>query len=132
MSVCVQEVDLLKDLSPPVLTGPQSQGDLMIIPWPKDVCPSDRTQSVNKAVTLVSKEVVLTGDNGHEHALSPSVGVRWHAYDLDSSSLGTLVVEDGAVAVLGHIEHGDSYIGPGVYVIRRQREQADEIRMLAD
>ena len=43
-----------------------------------------------------------------------------------------LAVPAGAVAYLGHPEHGYLGIGPGTYELRRQREQADELRMVAD
>lgn len=47
--------------------------------------------------------------------------------------LGVLTVPPGATAYLVHTEeHGANGIGPGTYEIRRQREQADEIRMVAD
>jgi hypothetical protein len=36
------------------------------------------------------------------------------------------------VAYLTHPEHGFNAIGTGSYVINRQREQADEIRIIAD
>lgn len=46
--------------------------------------------------------------------------------------LGTLTVPAGSTAYLAHPEHAYMGIAPGTYVISRQREQADEIRMVAD
>jgi len=114
----------------PVITGPQAQGDLIILPWPADGS-ARRGVDVSRVVPVTAAVVVLTGDGGHDHALSPAPGVAWYRYP-SGQTLGVLTVADGAVGVLGHIEHGDSHIGPGVYVIRRQREQADQIRMVQD
>lgn len=128
----------------PVITGLQAQGDLIIIPWDAVIMRHVDKEHVARAEQIpAGGVVVLTGNNGHDHTLAPVPGVRWYRYrsnDFSSSSwrsptpttLGILVVDEGSVGVLGHIEHGDSYIGPGRYVIRRQREQADEIRAVAD
>ena len=42
--------------------------------------------------------------------------------DARSLDLGTLTVGPGALAYLAHPEHAYSGIGPGTYVLRRQRE----------
>ncbi len=55
-----------------------------------------------------------------------------HTPDRQELLLGHLTVAAGAVAHLAHPEHGYASIAPGNYVIRRQREQADEIRVVAD
>jgi hypothetical protein len=47
-------------------------------------------------------------------------------------TLATLTVPDGSVAYLAHPEHAYTGIGPGTYTLRRQREQADELRIVAD
>jgi hypothetical protein len=112
---------------------PQAQGDLIVLPWPVDVATQQRTQDVSLATPIgPSGALVLSGVGGHEHRLVPSTGVSWYAYPNAGQTLGVLAVQVGAVATLRHVEHGDSAIGAGVYVIRRQREQADEIRLVAD
>lgn len=116
----------------PTLTGPQAQGDLIILPWDESVSADQRHAAIIQAQPIpVGGTVVLTGNGGHDHRLACTPGVSWYAYT-ESQTLGVLTVADDALAVLGHVEHGDTHIGPGVYVIRRQREQADEIRMVAD
>ncbi|KBR63579.1 hypothetical protein X425_02408 [Mycobacterium avium XTB13-223] len=45
--------------------------------------------------------------------------------------MARLTVKSGE-AVLCHPEHGFNRIAPGSYEIRRQREMAEEIRMVAD
>lgn len=52
--------------------------------------------------------------------------------DDGSLVIGRLTVADGATALLSHPEHGGLLIAPGTYEVRRQREQADEIRMVRD
>lgn len=117
----------------PVIAGvPQAQGDLIILPWPTTTAPARRAEEAAKAQSVTRPVVVITGESGHDHTLAPAPGVAWFSYPTGSQTLGVLIVADDAVAVLGHIEHGDTHIGPGVYVVRRQREQADEIRMVAD
>ena len=118
--------------APPVLTGPQAQGDLLILPWPADVATARRAREIDHAEPVTRPTVLVTGANGHDHTLAPAPGVAWFAYPGNQQTIGVLTVAPGAVAVIGHIEHGDTYIGPGVYVIRRQREQADEARLVAD
>jgi hypothetical protein len=46
--------------------------------------------------------------------------------------VGVFTVTEGATAYLAHPEHGYMGIAPGTYTVRRQREQADEIRQVAD
>ncbi len=51
---------------------------------------------------------------------------------MQNLQLATLTVPDGQVAYLAHPEHGYMGVGPGTYEIRRQREQADELRLVQD
>lgn len=127
--------DLDFDLSPaPVTDAPQAQGDLIVIPWPNDVAAARRAEDVAAAKPVVRPEIVVRGNGGNEHTLVDpgNAGVTWHAYRDGSQTVGVVVVPDGATACMDHREHGRLAIGPGVFVIRRQREQADEIRLVAD
>jgi hypothetical protein len=131
-SVVTEDIaDLAAQADIPVFAGRQAQGDLVILPWPDGVAAERRRSELALTKPIKVPVVVLTGNGGHDHTLSPAPDVAWYAYAA-GQTLGVLAVEDGAVAVLGHIEHGDTHIGPGVYVIRRQREQADQIRLVAD
>lgn len=123
------------DLSPtPVTDVPQAQGDLIVIPWPADVDPGRRAADAAAARPVVRPEVVVRGNGGNEHTLvdPAGAGVLWHAYPGEPQTVGIVVVPDGAVACMDHREHGRLAIGGGVFVIRRQREQADEVRLVAD
>lgn len=125
--------EIARHVDVPVITGPQAQGDLIVLPWPAETGAGRRARDLAKVAPIPADGVtVLTGNGGHAHRLAPTPGVAWHAYPGERQTLGVLAVADDATAVLGHIEHGDTHIGPGVYVIRRQREQADEVRLVAD
>lgn len=115
----------------PVLTGPQAQGDIYILPASvAGVLPATgdgerfaeyhiiEGQGIRNPHTLVD----LDGDC--RIIPTPNIGPRF--------DVATLVVPDGGSCFLVHPEHGGNGIGPGRYVIRRQREQADEIRAVAD
>lgn len=106
------------------------QGDVIVIP-------ADITldRATGRDVPQGGIPVVRGEAGGNTHLLLAEGVVRWYAatrtseMDLD---LGTLAVAGGAVAYLAHPEHGYAGIAPGIYTVRRQREQADEIRMVAD
>jgi hypothetical protein len=73
--------------------------------------------------------VVVRGENGgNTHALfGPGL-----CDPTTRGDLCLLTVPADAQVLLSHPEHGGLLIQPGTYVLRRQREQADEIRMVAD
>jgi hypothetical protein len=123
-------------LTPPVVAGvPQAQGDLIVIPWGADIAPERRALAVAAAKPIPEPGIaVVRGQGGNTHLLvdPDRAGVGWAAEPGDGQTLGTLVVPPGAVAFLDHPEHGRNATGPGVYVIRRQREMADEIRLVQD
>lgn len=107
----------------PVLTGAQRQGDVIVLPM--------RPGRVNGLEPIPAPGVaVVRGENGGNTHLLVGAG-RWAARP-DGQDLGTLVVGDGEVAYLLHPEHSGQGIGPGSYRLRRQREQADKIRLVAD
>lgn len=116
----------------PVLTGlAQAQGDLIVLPRPNKQAAT--TPIPGAGVMVVRAE----SSGGNTHSLHSWEGPRCF-YDArpggDSGLvLGVLTVPDGASAYLVHTEeHGANAFGPGTYEVRRQREQADVIRMVAD
>lgn len=111
----------------PVTTGLQRQGDIIVIPSPVVRVGATAT----KQVPQCGVPVVRGENGGNTHLLLADGPVRWDSAPADLT-LGVLTVEEGATAYLAHPEHGYAGIGPGTYVIRRQREQADEIRMVTD
>lgn len=114
------------DLEIPVLTGIQRQGDVIVVPAkaaastpvPPEGCPVVRGES---------------GGNTHAiYAEGDDVRCDTRAASVRDLTVATLSVPDGATAWLGHPEHAYLGIGPGTYEVRRQREQAEELRVVAD
>jgi hypothetical protein len=121
----------------PVLTSPQAQGDLMIVPlalayetgrapaWPQGpIVPLGGVQVVHGEAT---------GNTHWLHAGFNSPGVTWHRTDDADLVVGVVTVPAGQAAMLVHTdEHGANGIGEGRYEIRQKRELADEVRYVED
>lgn len=118
---------LNRDEIVPVHTGMQRQGDVLIVPRP-DV-PAATTNVPADGVPVVRGE-----NGGNTHLLLAAGDVRCDIRQADTTNLtlAVLTVADGATAYLAHPEHAYTGIGPGTYRLSRQREQADELRMVAD
>jgi hypothetical protein len=112
-----------------VSAGLQRQGDVIVIP-------AAVTNPGGHATTPVPQDgvPVVRGENGgNTHLLLAAGDVRYDTLEGTSPlDLGVLTVADDATAYLAHPEHGFAGIAPGTYTVRRQREQADEIRVVAD
>lgn len=120
---------LIADAEVPVLDGAQRQGDLLILPTTRDTAP---LAGLLTQVPAGGVQVVVGEATGNTHWLDADGDVAW-ARTSDGLSEGVVAVADGATAWLTHTdEHGCNGIAPGVYEIRRQREQADAIRVVAD
>lgn len=124
----------LADIEVLVLTGPQRQGDVGIFPRPKlGKAEFDRMTPVPpEGVAVVRGEAT-----GNTHVLLADVDstVLWapHVGREGGVTLGVLAVAEGSTAFLVHTdEHGVNAIGPGTYVLHGKREQAAEIRRVAD
>lgn len=127
---------LAAEVATPVHTGkPLPQGDLLVIPADGQV--PDATDPIpNVGVPLVR------GTGGHVHLLMGRV--LWAPGREGAQTIGTVTVPDGHVGYLAHgdgtpasalsrdADHALVAFGPGTYVIRRQREQADEIHLVED
>lgn len=113
----------------PVLGGLQAQGDLLIVPL------ADGSPVTHLTATPVSADgiaVIKPVGTGHEHRLfagAPGTATFGFA-STGSQDIG--VLECTEPAFLLHPEHGATGIAPGTYVLRRQREQAEEERLVAD
>ena len=125
----------LADIEVPVLTGPQRQGDVGI--WPRPTL----GQAEHATITAIPQEgvpVVRGEATGNTHLLIPehSHTIYWQPNTSRQDAdvlLGILHVPAGATAWLIHTdEHGVNGIGPGTYRITGKREQADELRRVAD
>jgi len=118
---------LIRSVEIPVLAGvPQRQGDILFIP-------EIPTLAASTPIPAAGYPVVRGENGGNTHALHTDRGRAY--YDpatRDGQRLGVLTVEADSVAILSHPEHGFMAFGPGTYIVNRQREQADAIRMVQD
>jgi hypothetical protein len=116
-----------RDLEIPVHSGLQAQGDLFIIP----AGPS-RDSRQGTAVPPDGIVVIEAVGVGHEHRLfagTPGTALFTLAGD-HGQDIGLLQCTEAAY--IAHPEHAYAGIAPGTYTLRRQREQADEERFVAD
>lgn len=121
--------DLLADVEVPVLAGPQRQGDVAIVPrGPLSTAEREACQRVPREGVAV----VVGEATGNTHMLDGDGPVLFARRNADLL-LGVVEVPDGSVGYLIHTdEHGANAIAPGTYELRGKREQADELRRVAD
>lgn len=123
---------LTADAEVPVLTGVQAQGDLIVFPATEAALPSDVEFKTVPAAGVQVVHGEATGNTHWLHAGFDSPGVLWARVD-EGVRIGFVRVPEGESAQLIHTdEHGANGIGPGLYAIHGKREQADEIRRVAD
>ena len=116
---------LLADAEVPILTGPQAQGDLLIVPI-------GTTDAEMKPVPDEGVQVEATGNSHFLHRGFDSPGVEY-ARVTDGQCIAVVSVPEGQSAQLIHTdEHGANGLGPGLYGIHEKREMADEIRRVTD
>ena len=112
----------------PVLGGLQAQGDLFIVPL-ADASPITPRES--NPVPAEGVAVIDAVGSGHEHRLfAGTPGTATFGFAGAVQDIGVLECTEPAYIL--HPEHGATGIAPGLYVLRRQREQADEERLVAD
>jgi hypothetical protein len=110
-------------LDVPPLTAAQAQGDVFVLPWLETTTPQIRVERADAATEIDPAGCAVTDDGSHlllPNTMADRPGVRY-AHVGRGNTLGTLVVDAGHAARLSHREHGDLLIGPGVYVLHRQR-----------
>lgn len=117
----LDELRALLDVPP--LTAAQAQGDVFVLPWLETTIPKIRAERAAATTEIDPAGCAVTDDGSHvllPNTLRDRPGVRYGRVG-KGNTLGTLVVDDGHAARLSHREHGDLLIGPGVYVLHRQR-----------
>lgn len=122
----VSVITTVEDMDIPVLSGMQRQGDVIVIP-------ADITAT--NPVPGGGTPVVRGENGGNTHAIHAADGPVYCDVQTGSATdlrVAALSVPEGSIAYLAHPEHGFMGIAPGSYEIRRQREMADELRMVAD
>ena len=114
------DVDIL------VLAGVQRQGDVLVLP----------AKVTARTTVPAGGAPVVRGENGgNTHAIYAADGPVFcdtYAASVRDLRMAVLSVPEGSTAYLGHPEHGYMGIAPGDYEIRRQREMAEEMRMVSD
>lgn len=112
----------------PVSSAMQRQGDVIVIPVGRATAESAKTQVPAEGVAVVRNE-----EGGNTHLLLADGDVRFNATTAGGDlTVGYLKVGEEATAYLAHAEHGFAGIAPGTYEVRRQREQAETIQLVAD
>jgi hypothetical protein len=121
-----------RDALVPVCDGLQFQGDVAVIPavMAGHTVRNATTKLPEGGFPVVRGEV---GANTHSLIADPGAEVFFDPHTPTGGDLllGVLTVASG-VAYLAHPEHAFSGIARGTYELRRQREQADEVRLVAD
>lgn len=121
------------DAEIPVNDGLQAQGDLFILPV-RGRSAAERTEDGPAGGTIPKSGIAVIEaiGGGHEHRLFASVPgtAHWAGSGTVGQSIGILECTEPAYVI--HPEHGATGIAPGTYELRRQREQADEERLVAD
>lgn len=121
-----------RETAVPVISGPQAQGDLLVIPY--DLVADDVNLSSLgwESVPPEGVELLRSATGGNPHTLVADPGTcRWArdsapggAGVQDRTRLALGALRTTAPAYLIHAEHGGTGIAPGTYVVRRQREGA--------
>lgn len=117
----------LADVEIPVLAGVQRQGDVLVRPMIGILATTP--------VPATGTPVVRGESGGNTHTIYAADGPVYCDMATPSARslrVALLSVPTGSTAYLGHPEHGYQGIAPGSYEIRRQREMAEEMRMVAD
>jgi hypothetical protein len=110
-------------LTPVVADAPAAQGDVLVLPWPGSTAPAARAAAVaaGEAVPAAGRTVLVGRTHCHTIHTIPEPASTWTPSRPAGLTLGVLAVPPAGMAVLGHPDHGDLHIGPGVWVLRRQR-----------
>lgn len=120
------------DVEIPIIDGLQAQGDLLIIPTGiVDVTARKGAAWVDVPPTGVEVLRGLAGGNPHVLVADPGT-CRWTSDVQDREGLALGIIECTQPVYLLHPEHGGSGISAGTHIVRRQREQAEQQRLVAD
>ncbi len=131
----VTELDVLdhleREITVPVLDGPQAQGDLIVLPMAMVPVVTAFPWATWRSVPWRGVELVRGVAGNNPHTLVADEGTcRWTNGVRDPLSLGIAIVENTAPAYLIHPEHGGSGVAPGRWLVRRQQESGRHRRVL--
>lgn len=118
------------DLEVPIKTGPQAQGDVLIVPVASRKEKGEKVPA--RGVTVVRGET----SGGNAHILHVLEGECFWAPAPDAAEglvQGWLTIPDDSSATVIHTcEHNVIGVGPGSYEVKRQREFRDEWVRVSD
>jgi len=111
-----------RQVTVPVLDGPQAQGDLIVLPHamvPTVTHHGRRLWEVLRGGVELVRGVA--GNNPHTLVADPYT-CEWTTAIYDPPGLGIALFTNTAPVYLIHPEHGGTGVAPGTWVVRRQRE----------
>jgi hypothetical protein len=118
---------LEREVTVPVVSGLQAQGDLLVVPFDLPDLRDDVTVPADadwREVPPSGVELLRSAAGGNPHSLVADPGIcRWTTQVEDSSGLALGALTTTAPAYLIHPEHGATGIAPGRFLVRRQRER---------
>lgn len=129
------ELDVLdhleRQVTVPVVDGPQAQGDLIVLPMAMVPVVTVGDWVGFHAVPWHGVELVrgVAGNNPHTLVADPGT-CQWTPRVRDPLRLAVAVFENTTTAYLIHPEHGGTGIAPGRWLVRRQQEYGLRKRML--
>jgi len=111
----------------PMLGAPQRQGDVLFID--SKVTVTEATEGAKQVGTIA----IVQGENGgNTHRLWTTAPVWVRVVTRSNNDVLDFTIPAGVEAYIEHPEHGFLGLEPGNYTARRQREQAEIIRQVAD
>ncbi|MEU7003041.1 hypothetical protein [Nonomuraea sp. NPDC046570] len=114
---------LEREVTVPVINGPQAQGDLIVIPHHLVADEALLAHTTWTEVPAEGIELLRGATGGNPHTLVADPGTcQWTDDFWDSAMLAIGALRATAPVYLLHPEHGATGLTPGTYLIRRQRE----------
>ncbi|WP_329109647.1 hypothetical protein OG792_12730 [Micromonospora sp. NBC_01699] len=126
---------LERQVTIPVVDGLQAQGDLIVIPLGMLDDVTVAAHARWRPVPPTGVELLRGAGGGNPHTLVADPGAcQWTVDVRDDQLLAIGVLRAIRPAYLIHPEHGGSGIAPGTYLVRRQRERANQrgVQLIAD
>lgn len=122
---------LERQVTVPVLDGPQAQGDVIVLPAAMVPEVTAQPWASWRSVPAGGVELVrgVAGNNPHTLVADADV-CSWTFGVRDPFGLGIALFSNTAPVYLIHPEHGGSGVAPGSWLVRRQQEAGVGRRML--
>lgn len=122
---------LERQVTVPVLDGPQAQGDLIVLPLSMITTVTEHHWTLWRPVPAGGVELVrgVAGNNPHTLVADPGT-CEWTPEVRDPLRLGIALFTNTEPAYLIHPEHGGSGVAPGTWLVRRQQEAGPRRRTL--